>query len=625
MTSKLTPYPQPFRIHSALLKNPPEALPSIEDLEHLHVELRELKKKTADRARKAGEDLKSLEESFRRLREKEKGKARATERDRRGRDDTPSHDVDEAKLSAHSRHAAQPRLGSHPLNSGPPSSSRSSLDPRRSVLDDSKKKKKKRKREDDEELLEPELQRQRKGTPPVQIHPPPPPPKPQKSTISVAQPHSKVSTPSGPDFNLHPSSPLLPPRPPIPPLPVPGPSKPTEVVEDFSKLKQPQQIVATSFYTSIEPWIRPIREEDVGYLEYTADEIEPYILPKLGRHYTEVWEEQDAGLYPASVVPEQQDAPPSTFEAPTQRWDPSTLTEPDLLNEEKGHAPLTERVISALLPMPDHTVWKGVKAAEDAMEGRPGGSGAAAARREKMNVNDLEVRIRDTMRLHGLLDGIPDFTEKVDDPIATALRHAQRELRQVVATNKARKARLIAIARDRLGHQEYLELRDSIDKNINTTYSKLQKKDAPKLNKKKKKPAPTDGSQDGVNGGPNGQPIPTPAALGLISDEDNRLHVNDQLRHLVDTRRQWVDTVGAVFSQKQRDSPGRIWGLPKQSVYMGIDDEVQDMLVKGPEVANLASSSKSRPGGGMPSIPRTIGPANGKGKERARSDAMDVG
>jgi transcriptional adapter 3 len=53
--------------------------------------------------------------------------------------------------------------------------------------------------------------------------------------------------------------------------------------------------------------------------------------------------------------------------------------------------------------MPDSTVWKGVKAAEDAMEGRPGGTGAAAAKREKVNVVDLEERVQDTMRFHGLL------------------------------------------------------------------------------------------------------------------------------------------------------------------------------------------------------------------------------
>ncbi|KAF8188949.1 histone acetyltransferases subunit 3-domain-containing protein, partial [Pholiota molesta] len=75
----------------------------------------------------------------------------------------------------------------------------------------------------------------------------------------------------------------------------------------------------------------------------------------------------------------------------------------------------------------------------------------------------------------------PDFTEKLDDPIATALREAQRELRKVVATNKARKPRLVDIARDRLGYQDYLELRDSIDKKITNLYTKLQKKDTPKL------------------------------------------------------------------------------------------------------------------------------------------------
>lgn len=144
-------------------------------------------------------------------------------------------------------------------------------------------------------------------------------------------------------------------------------------------------------------------------MEYTGDEVEPYAMPKLGRHYAEVWEEEDLALYggpmPGFSMARSGGLSGQQASAPVPKWDPSTLMEPDLLTEEKGHGPLTERLISALLPMPDMTVWKGVKAAEDAMEGRPGGSGAAAARREKMNVADLEERIRDTMRFHGLLDG----------------------------------------------------------------------------------------------------------------------------------------------------------------------------------------------------------------------------
>lgn len=223
------------------------------------------------------------------------------------------------------------------------------------------------------------------------------------ATLTISRVVLQATT--GPDFSLpsaHPM-PLLPPRPPIPPPPIPGPSKPTDVMEDFSKAKPPAQVLVTTFYSSIEPYIRNIKEEDVGFLEYTGDEVEPYVMPKLGRHYLDIWEDQDAGVLPPVILGDQP-APSNTFTAPTPKWDPSTMAEADLVAEEKGHGPLTERVISALLPIPDSGGWKGVKAAEDAMEGRPGGSGAAAARRERLNVTDLEARIRDTMRYHGLLD-----------------------------------------------------------------------------------------------------------------------------------------------------------------------------------------------------------------------------
>ena len=68
-------------------------------------------------------------------------------------------------------------------------------------------------------------------------------------------------------------------------------------MEDFSKSKQPSQVQVNTFYTSIEPWLRPIKEEDIGFLQYTADEVEPFIMPKLGRHYSVVWEEEDIANY----------------------------------------------------------------------------------------------------------------------------------------------------------------------------------------------------------------------------------------------------------------------------------------------------------------------------------------
>ncbi|KAJ7144983.1 histone acetyltransferases subunit 3-domain-containing protein [Mycena crocata] len=600
--SKLVPFVRPQSpIRSVLFKVPPDGVPATEELEALHEELKQLKVKTLERARKAGEDWKTISESMRRMKEREKGKAKQIEKVKPERDYTPLPDAEDLKLHI------KPRLSSHPASSMLPSSARSSLDPR---SEESKKKKKKRKREEESDH-EPDAQRPRKATPPApHTHPP----KAQKSTASTSQIASKSG---GPDFTIPPPVSLLPVRPPIPAPPKPGPSKPTEVTEDFSQTKQPgSQTPFTTFYTSIEPYLRPIREEDIGFLEHTGDEVEPYVMPKLGRHYLEVWAEQDALAAGVAMPPGAgtlRDGPSDQFEAPVPKWDPSTLGEVDLTTEARGHGPLAERLVSSLLPMTDATVWKGVKAAEDAMEGRPGGSGGAAARKEKMNVSDLEARIRDTMRYHGLLDDTPlDYSEKVDDPIATALRHAQRELQTVVATNKARKARLASIARDRLGYQEYLELRDSIDRNISNTFTKLLKKNEPKLVKKKKKLGDASASAAGtpVPGETNGTgqpplPPPCPAALGLGPDDDNMLVVPEQLQQLVETRRQWVDTVGGVFEQKQRERPGSIYGFPQTSVFEGVDDEVHTMLLAQPNLDAQRRASK------------------GKGKERG--DAMDVG
>ncbi|KNZ77876.1 Chromatin-remodeling complexes subunit ngg1 [Termitomyces sp. J132] len=665
MSSKLHPFPPASPFQSSLLRKTPDSIPSTTELEFLHDELRELRSVTLRRSKKAGEDLKAIEESMRRMKEKEKGKAKAIDKVKRERDSNRLVHI----TATLRNHVCRPTpYRPYRLRPGP-----QWILADRNAAEDLKKKKKKRKRE-----LEDNLQRPRKQTPPVVVHVQHPPPqlKAQKSVASSSQPptktgpdfslppthahgllpprppippppipgpskptevqedFSKTKAPSqtGPDFSLPPTHAhgLLPPRPPIPPPPIPGPSKPTEVQEDFSKTKAPSQVTVTTFYTSIEPWLRNIREEDVGFLEHTGDELEPYILPKLGRHYLDVWDDQDAGRQGQGQA--QAQAQTHSFGAPIPKWDPSTLGEVDLCTEEHGHGPLTERVISALLDIAD-SEWKGVKAAEDAMEGRPGGSGAAAARKERLNVTELEVRIRDTMRYHGLLDGVPEYADKVDDPIATALRQAQRELRRVVATNKARKERLVSIARDRLGYQEYIELRDSLDKNISNLYAKLQRKDAPKAIKKKKQKSGDAHSHNssssnggaGAGGGAdetNGVsvPGPCPAALGFHTDDEMKLRVSEQLMQLVETRRQWVDTVGAVFEAKEREQPGRIWGFPRESVYVGIDEAVRE------EMGQMEAGEGASAGMDV-DIEGPLRTSNdkGKGKGKARDEAMDVG
>lgn len=192
-----------------------------------------------------------------------------------------------------------------------------------------------------------------------------------------------------------------------------------------------------------------------------------------------------------------------------------------------------------------------------------------------------------------------------------------------------RRARLTTIARDRLAYQEYVDARDALDRNITAVYAKMQKKDGPKANKKKKKPV--DASSNSANGAGmgngantiNGLPMPSPAALGLITDDEHQLTIPEQLKQLIETRRRWVDTVGAIFEQKESESPGRVWGLPRTSVYEEIDEEVKaEMERLGPP----GRAEEVRDARVIPKGRRAMnGGSKGKGKGRMTEVAMELG
>jgi transcriptional adapter 3 len=87
---------------------------------------------------------------------------------------------------------------------------------------------------------------------------------------------------------------------------------------------------------------------------------------------------------------------------PSPCWGPATLND-DLQAEERGHGPRTKHLVSALLAVEISVLWKGVKAAEEAMQGRRGVSVGMAAGR-KLIVKDLERRIKDGLKYHKILE-----------------------------------------------------------------------------------------------------------------------------------------------------------------------------------------------------------------------------
>lgn len=83
MGSKLSPFHLPPQITSSLLKNPPDAVPPIEELERLQADLKKAKHEALERSRKAQADLRTIQESMRRMTEKEKGKFKAIDKIKR--------------------------------------------------------------------------------------------------------------------------------------------------------------------------------------------------------------------------------------------------------------------------------------------------------------------------------------------------------------------------------------------------------------------------------------------------------------------------------------------------------------------------------------------------------------
>lgn len=88
MAAKLSPFHSPLPFRSHLIKNTPDLVPSIDELEALQSELKSYKQKCVERARKAEDGIRTIEDSMRRMSEREKGKFKSVDRIKRERDCT---------------------------------------------------------------------------------------------------------------------------------------------------------------------------------------------------------------------------------------------------------------------------------------------------------------------------------------------------------------------------------------------------------------------------------------------------------------------------------------------------------------------------------------------------------
>jgi len=89
-------------------------------------------------------------------------------------------------------------------------------------------------------------------------------------TPSASTPTASALLGAGIDFSLPHAlaRPLVPPRPGVQKPLKPGPKRQADVEEDFSSVKVPSQIAFTTFWSSVEPYLREIREDDLALLNF---------------------------------------------------------------------------------------------------------------------------------------------------------------------------------------------------------------------------------------------------------------------------------------------------------------------------------------------------------------------
>ena len=336
---------------------------------------------------------------------------------------------------------------------------------------------------------------------------------------------------------------------------------------DFSNAKPANQVNFSTFQTYVEPYIRPFTEEDVTFLKERGDRVTPYIIPQRGtRGYKEVWAAEDGmdGVAP----PRKLEKDPNEARGSMEDMNDDTAE-----TDEISLGPVMNRLLSIIRPAPtnakkdtnttnnedadgDISMLNGDIETQDLSQAQAGATQEDhkpitylppdAPRPTNLNAADyatIEQRAIQELRHIGFLgpNDMPDYTSHDDDEVAARLRTLQAELRRVSRINNVRKARVLELTEERMAMQEYSNIADDLDSQVNTAYLKRNRSLGQARSKKGSSAAAQAArpGQKGVAGGVGGQ-----------------RGVSDGVQLLMAKRRNWIDMVGPVVGYGRPPIPG---------------------------------------------------------------------
>lgn len=360
---------------------------------------------------------------------------------------------------------------------------------------------------------------------------------------------------------------------------------------DFSKHKAPSnQVQFTTYQSYIESFFRPFSNDDIhfanekyvlppGFEKGDYDPAtSPYLIPKLGPFYADVWAEEDVNLRSKLSSPAPQKPPLESYKP---KGTVDDVSDEKLLTEDVSVGPLSSRLLSAILSIHEA---KGDNARDDddeSIKSEDNRSEAnmlldddvatqldSGAYRVTSEVNDfysMEERLKRELKYIGIFMNLPTRGEKAkrggsiidsdewllhkeDDEVSAEIRVLQEELKGAVARNRQRKKVLVPILEEQLAYQEYCTILEDLDNQVNTAYTKRLKA---KSRKKK-----------------------TPEGTVNVAQQQA---ANSGLRALMEKRRRWIESIGSLFKP-----PQLMKRVPSESIFkdqVHSDDEEGDAEV----------------------------------------------
>ena len=360
--------------------------------------------------------------------------------------------------------------------------------------------------------------------------------------------------------------------------------------KDFSNAKPINPTNATTFQAYVEPYLRPLVEEDMAFLKervsrlillvllsaklFKGDRVTPFMMPRRGkRHYTEVWAEEDGQIsvdgnqHGADKLPPNQprgnleqmndevaetdrisngpmlsrllstmrfehrasptdEKPNGIFSGETPASNSLSNGEANVKTEVNGDEPQNPKSSSTSLPPATHMPESN----------NPNWKTPSSTRMDPTAIDD---RLKQELRYIGFLapDSEPDYDAHYDDDVAERLRTLQDELRRVCVENGARKARVLELAKERMAYQEYSTILEDLDGQVQQAYLK-RTRTLGKSKKNTKRP-----------GGAGGGSHPVPNAGGLDAGGMAKPGIGDVARQLMNRRQKWEDKIGPIFDE----------------------------------------------------------------------------